>query len=64
MSEMRFLIKGYNSDGQLGSFSAVIDIEGLHDFDEDALLEFNNAADASNVPSDSYFPGSWFLVTS
>jgi hypothetical protein len=41
--------KGHNSDGQLGSFIAIVDLEGVHDFDEDALSEFKNVPDGSNV---------------
>jgi hypothetical protein len=56
---MRFN-KEYNSDGQLGPFSAVIDLEGVQeDFnEEEARPEFKNAPDGLNVPDSTGLPTS------
>jgi hypothetical protein len=42
---------GYNSDGKLGPFSSVVDLEGVQDFEEDALPEFQDALDGTHVPA-------------
>jgi hypothetical protein len=39
----------YNSDGELGPFSSVVDLEGVQDFKEDALPEFQDALDGSHL---------------
>jgi hypothetical protein len=44
---------GYDSDGELGPFSSVFDLEGVQDFEEDALPEFQDALDGSDLPASS-----------